>query len=482
MMSARDQQIELRHSTFIAGDDRGVSMSSEPLIKQLANWVVGFDAAKIPAAVAMQAKLLLLDTLGCALAAQDEEAFEAAFATVKELGGAQRCTVIGTRDLTSIPHAVLLNGTLIRCLDLNDIYVGPRQNGHPSDNIAVALSFGEAAGSTGAELIAAIVLGYEIYGRFNDLADPGSPWDHVTVSSVVAPAMAGRLLKLRADRLAHAMAISAAHGNTLSAVRFGQLSGAKNLANAIVASNGALATLLAKHGLTGPSQILESPHGLAQAVFSGADLSPLVRPVVEPYRIMDVSIKAYPCVGTAQTAVAAAVQARSAISYPLNDIRSISIRMADIPFVKRQLEDIERRYPRTRETADHSFYYLAAAGILDGDVSVDGFKKERWLDSDMKAMMERITIAADDRLNVHVPGTYPCVLEITTRTGEKRTLEMIHAPGSVKNRMTQLQVETKFRNGAAARLSAAKQDEVIGQVMNLERLDSVAALMKSLQP
>jgi len=457
-------------------------MSGEPLIKQLANWVVAFDAARIPAAVAMQAKLLLLDTLGCALAAQDEEAFAAAFAAVKEMGGAQQCRVIGTRERTSLAHAVLLNGTLIRCLDLNDIYVGPRQNGHPSDNIAVALSFGESAGSTGAELITAIVLGYEIYGRFDDLADPGSPWDHVTVSSVVAPAMAGRLLKLRAEPLAHAMAISAAHGNTLSAVRFGQLSGAKNLANAIVASNGALAILLAKHGLTGPAEILESPRGLAQAVFSGADLRPLVRPVVEPYRIMDVSIKAYPCIGTAQTAVAAAVQARSLINDPFKEIQSISIRMADIPFVTRQLEDIERRYPRTRETADHSFYYLTAAGILDGDVSVEGFKKERWADADMKAMMERIAIAADDRLNVHVPGTYPCVLEITTRTGEKRTVEMIHAPGSVKNRMTQAQVEAKFRDSCGAALPKARQDEAIGQVMNLERLDSVAALMKSLQP
>lgn len=481
-MGARDQQIELRHSTFTAEDDRGVSMSGEPLIKQLANWVVGFDAAKIPAAVAMQAKLLLLDTLGCALAAQDEEAFAAAFATVKELGGAPQCAVICTRERTSLTHAVLLNGALIRSLDLNDIYVGPRQNGHPSDNIAVALSFGESAGSTGGELLAAIVLGYEIYGRFDDLADPGSPWDHVTVSSVVAPAMAGRLLKLKADPLAHAMAISAAHGNTLSAVRFGQLSGAKNIANAIVASNGALATLLAKHGLTGPAEILESPRGLAQAVFSGADLSQLLRPAAEPYRIMDVSIKAYPCIGTAQTTVAAAVQARSTISDPLNDIRSISIRMADIPFVKRQLEDIQRRYPRTRETADHSFYYLTAAGILDGDVSVEGFKKERWMDADMKAMMERISIRADDRLNVHVPGTFPCVLELTTQNGEIKTVEMIHAPGSVKNRMTQAEVEAKFRNSCGVALPKTQQDDVIRQVMNLEKLDSVVALMKNLQP
>jgi 2-methylcitrate dehydratase len=457
-------------------------MSGEPLIRQLANWIVSFDASKIPPDVTAQAKHLLLDSIGCALAAHEEEAFEAALATTREIGGSPDCTVIGSAERTSLPNAVLLNGTLIRALDLNDIYVGPGQNGHPSDNIAVALSVAESERNSGQELLAAIVLGYEIYGRLEDLADPASPWDHVTVSSLVAPAMAGRLMKMDTAQLAHAMAISAAHGNTLSAVRSGQLSGAKNLANAMVASHAVLATLLAKHGLTGPAEILEGPRGLAKAVCAGADLSPLVRPAAPPFRIMDVSIKAYPCIGTAQTTVAAAVQARSTISDPLNDIRSISIRMADIPFVKRQLEDIERRYPRTRETADHSFYYLTAAGILDGDVSVEGFKKERWMDADMKAMMERISIRADDRLNVHVPGTFPCVLELTTQNGEIKTVEMIRAPGSVKNRMTQAEVEAKFRNSCGVALPKTQQDDVIRQVMKLEKLDSVVALMKNLQP
>jgi len=457
-------------------------MNHEPLVKELAAWVTTFDGETISPDVALQAKLLLLDTLGCALAGHGEEAFEAAFGAVKELGGAPQCVVIGTRERTSVPNAVLLNGALIRCTDLNDIYVGPGQNGHPSDNMAVALTFGESASSRGAELLTAIIMGYELYGRINDLADPGSSWDHVTVSSVVGPAIAGRLLRLKPDTLAHAVAISAAHNNTLAAVRFGQLSGAKNLANAIVAANGALATLLAKHGLTGPTEIFESPHGLAKVVFAGADFAGLLQQATPPYRLMKVNIKAYPCIGTAQTLVAAAVQARALVSNPDKDIESVSIRMADIPFVNRQLQDTERRYPRTRETADHSFYYLAAAGLLDGTVSVEGFKRERWVDRDMKAMMGRIKISADKGLNVHVRGTFPCVLEFTTRTGTRKTIEMIHAPGSVANPMTPAQVEAKFRSCCGETLPKKRQDEIIRQVMDLEHLDSVAALMKNLQP
>jgi 2-methylcitrate dehydratase len=457
-------------------------MNDETLIGRLADWVLAFDAGKIPAEVVTQAKLLLLDTLGCAVAARDEETFEAAKSTVAEIGGAPQCTIIGTSERTSLPNAVLLNGTLIRALDMNDIYTGPRQNGHPSDNIAVALACAERQRSTGAEFLAAILLDYEMYCRFNDLTAPGGFWDHATVSGLVAPAIAGRLLQLSREKLAHAIAISAAHGITLSGVRSGQLSAAKNTANAIVAANGALATLLAQNGVTGPSEILDGPRGLARAVLPEGDLTPLLQPLKEPYRLMNVTIKAYPCIGTGQTTVAAAVKARSLIKDPLQDIQSISVRMAGVPFVKRQLADPQRRHPRTRETADHSFYYLAAVGLLDGGVTVAGFKQQRWLDADVNAMMERIAFVPDERLNAHMPGTFPCILELTLRGGETKIVEMIHAPGSVKNRMTRAQVEGKFRHNCVTALPRRQQDELIRQVMDLERLDSVVGLMENLRP
>jgi 2-methylcitrate dehydratase len=170
------------------------------------------------------------------------------------------------------------------------------------------------------------------------------------------------------------------------------------------------------------------------------------------------------------------------VSDPSSQIKSVVIRMANIPFVKRQLEDIERRYPRTRETADHSFYYLTAVTLLDGAVTAAGFKKHRWLDADVKGMMERITIVADDALNARAAGTFPCVLEFVTHSSESRSIEMIHAPGSAKNRMSDTQVEAKFRHCCGTALPAARQDAVIEQVRNLEKLDSVASLMRNLQP
>ena len=136
-------------------------------VEKLADWTLAIRTDDIPHATLQQAKLLLLDTIGCGYAALDEEASRAVIATMAEAGGAPQCTVIGSTSKTSAPGAVLLNGALVRILDLND-YVNTKSGqigGHPSDNIPVALAAAELAGASGRDVLAAIVVGYEIYGR-----------------------------------------------------------------------------------------------------------------------------------------------------------------------------------------------------------------------------------------------------------------------------------------------------------------------------
>jgi 2-methylcitrate dehydratase len=191
---------------------------------------------------------------------------------VEGSGGAPQCTVIGRAHRTSAANATLANGALVRILDFND-YVNARAGdlgGHPSDNIPVALAAGELRGASGREVVAAIVLGYEVFARCKDLMERDSAWDGVTVSGLVAPAMAGRLMGLDRRRLAHAIALSGARAATSTAVRFGDISAAKSIANALVAQNGVQATLLAEHGITGPLDLFENPRGMRE-VFSKGD-------------------------------------------------------------------------------------------------------------------------------------------------------------------------------------------------------------------
>jgi len=187
--------------------------AAEPgVVEQLAAWVLAMQARDLSQAAILQAKLLLLDTIGCGFAALDEQSARALLAVVETSGGAPQCTVIGRARRTSAPNAVLANGALVRILDFND-YVnakGGDLGGHPSDNVPVALAAGELAGACGREVVAAVVLGYEIFGRCKELMERDSAWDGVTVSGLAAPAMAGRLMGLDRGRLAHAIALSAA--------------------------------------------------------------------------------------------------------------------------------------------------------------------------------------------------------------------------------------------------------------------------------
>ena len=454
--------------------------SDTPLVKQIGERILEFDSQSIPAEVATHAKVLILDSIGCALAAGGEHAYERALQTFEAIGGNADCTIIGSKHRMPVTNAVMLNGILIRALDLNDAYVGPGQMGHPSDNIAVALSVGEKQGASGLDAIASVIVGYELYCRIQDIIVGRGPWDHVTASALAAPAIAGRLLKLDTDQLANALALSAAHGNTLSAVRSGQLSNAKAMANAFVASQGTLCSLLAAHGTTGPLSIFEGKGGLSQAFLAGSDLNLLAEPIRDHFRISDVSIKAYPCIGTAQSMVAAALQARAVINDPLKEIKHLEVLMADTPFVRGQVEDEDRRRPTSRETADHSFYYLAAVALLDGELTETQFEEGRWFEPSVTALMEQMTIRTDASLNKYTPESFPCVLQIATANGENRTVEIFYHKGHAKNRMSPAEVEAKFRACARGVLSEAQQTKVISLVRDLEKLTNVSELMNYL--
>src|SRR5690242_4048991 len=248
------------------------------IVRQLADWIGTFAASPLPPSTAERARALLLDALACALCASTDDKAAGAIRTVTQLSGAETCTIgtctiIGTRLRTGLPLAAFANGVLIRTLDLNDTYTGPRQIGHPSDNIGAALAAAEMADRSGLDLLRALRMGYEIYGRVLDLSDPDSPWDHVTVSGIVTAAMIGYLLQLPPVRLAHAIALAASHSATLGEVRVGHVSAAKSIANSVVVQTAALMTLLAAEGVTGPGEAIEGTRGYARLIMEGADFS-----------------------------------------------------------------------------------------------------------------------------------------------------------------------------------------------------------------
>jgi len=467
-----------------------LSRSQQGAIERLASAVRAVRAGDYSKHAVEQAKLVLLDTIGCGFAARDDECGRAVVTSLQALGEKPQCTVLGHARKMSAPSAVLANGTLIRVLELNDYVAGadPRsgaRGGHPSDNIPVALAAGELARADGRELLAAILIGYEIYGRGKALMDAQSAWDGISISGLVAPAMAGRLIGLDRQRLAHAIALGAARAPTPVGVREGAISAVKSIANALIAQSGMQAALLAGNGITGPLDLFEAERGL-NAVFAhdpeaagdilGAPLS------AEDY-IGRVAIKAYPCFAGGQSAVAAGIALHRLIGGDISRLEGkIRVALADLPIVRRQISDSGRVNPRSREAADHSVHFLIAVSLIDGSFGLAQFEGKRWNDARVRALMARLVVTTDAGLTRRAGGPYPCALQAMDRDGRCYAVEILAPPGRSSDGIDAAAVVEKFSRITADALPPSQRARIIESVMNVEASPCCEQLMGALAP
>ena len=461
-------------------------MSGGTWVRDLADWLYATPAEALPAEALHVASRQTLDSVACAPGAAEHEAAPLVLGVVRALGGTAESSLIGQPTRSSALNAILYNGTLIRALDANDIFLRGGPGGHPSDNVAVALAFAERQRASGPEYLRAVVLGYELYWRLREhlyRAARGYPWDHTSVSGLVGAAMAGLLLRLEPERLAQALAIGGTHVHALSEVRRGEISMLKASANAIAAQVGAQGALLAEAGMSGPAELFEGDQGLLAAL-GLAPTEELCAALVGPperWRILDVSIKPFPAIGTSQGVLAATLELVREHRLRAAEVESVEVRFADLPVTHEHLADPARRDPRTRETADHSLTFLVAAAIEDGDLGPRQYADERWLRPSTRELMVRVSLLADPALNPYAETEYPAVVAIATRDGRTLRREMLHVPGGPSNPISDRALGEKLRRFAGPTFSPGQLAALEARLLNLEQeadMAEVGALLR----
>ncbi len=460
---------------------------SPTALDRLAQWTLEDHPAYREPMAQRQAMLIVLDSIGCAYAAHSTGAMNGVFELAHELGGAPDATIIGSARKTSVLNAVLANGALVRVLDLNDIMFSEKEGalaiaGHRSDNVPVALAMAEKVGCSGTDMLTSVILNYELCQRLWLLTHGGAPWDGVSVSGIVAAAMAGRLIGLNATQQAHGLGLAAMRTAVPKIARKGEMSAGKSLANSMVAECGVQAALLAAKGLTGPREALEHADGLHLLFDPKRGLDALWAAPSRPLDIMSAHMKSYPSIGTSQTMVTAALAIQPELKNQLDAIEKIEVAMADVPSIRLQQADRRRSQPETREAADHSFTFLPCVTFVDGELTDRQFENERWHDPAVRRLMERVTLTVDADLRDRAPGSMPCRLTVTLSSGEEIISECLYPPGHsfADKGLAPEAVKAKFHNVTAAVLPEAARDRIIAAVLSLDGAPSIDALTATL--
>jgi 2-methylcitrate dehydratase len=445
--------------------------------EDVARWVVELRYQEVPPDVIARAKRVLLDTVGCALGAIGAEPVRAAQRVVALQGGNPQATVLGLGRKATCDQAAFLNGMALRYFDYND-YIALGRPNHASINVAAALAVAEMQGASGKDLLLGLIAGYEVEVRLRDAiaAKRREGWDDTSIEAQYACATtAGKLLQLDAVKLANALAIAGSNANTLAEVRRGaELTPAKGAAEPMAARNGVFAALLARAGLTYPLTIFEGEYGFAKMVSASFD-DTILRQRSGDFQILKSCIKLWPCVGTAQAPIAAALEIQKR-QPRAEEISAITVGLSDFGY-RQQIA-----YPEeisTREHADHSIPYLVARALLDGAVGVTDFEEARFRDPRALALKRKLTVRPEASLSNENLGAN---LEVTLQNGTVLTANVPIPPGNMLNPAGDGDLTKKFLALSEPVLGRERAQKAIEVVLAVDMLPDLGNLLNALAP
>src|SRR6202045_3605281 len=346
-------------------------MVTKTLAHQIAEYAFSLNVEDLSKEVVHEVKRRVIDSLGCALGAWNEEPCAIARSVASEFSANRGSTIIGTSHKAPPDWAAFANGCCIRYFDYNDTYLS-KEPAHPSDNISAALAMAESVGATGKELITAIALAYEVQCRLCDAASiRARGWDHVTYGAFSTALAAAKLMKLDSEKTRQAVNIAGVACAAMRQARVGELSHWKGVAFADAARRGVYSALLARAGMTGPAPIFEGQMAFEKQL--GVSLGNVGEKFKgAPAMILNTSIKYWPAEYHSQSAIEAALFLRKEIGDP-SQIQSVTIESHDAS-VDIIGSEPEKWKPETRETADHSLPYITAIAFIDGEVTEKQFQ------------------------------------------------------------------------------------------------------------
>jgi len=442
----------------------------------------------LPRNVVDSTKRIVLDLMGVIAAGSSTPEAQTVLNLARAWGGRSESSIMIHGDKVPAPSAGLVNGTMGRARDFDDVH--EKAVLHPSVSvIPAALAMAELYGGiNGRDFMTAVALGVDLTCRLGmaprtgpNISGMSTTWQCGTFGAAVA---AGKVMDLDREALMNAMGIAysqasgnqqiIAEGSTVVRVQQGLTTWA-----------GITSALLASKGITGPRNVLEGRYGYYPVYHRGGyDRKALTNGLGEINEIVNTSIKPYPCCKWTHQAIDAALEAVREDGLEPGDVDSVVVRLNRQAFNLVCVPlDLKRR-PRSVVDAQFSVPYTVAAAIVRGDISLATFTTEVMNDPEILSMAQRVTPRVNEQIERQgARGMAPEIVEIRTKDGRTHQRCVEHVRGSPMAPMTIEEVHEKFRRCIAY---AAKPipDEVVEELCDiigrLESLDDVSEIISLL--
>ena len=423
----------------------------------------------LPATVQQQAWRCLLDTLGAAIAGRNTELsriihnFSAA-----NFAGRGAYLWLDGREV-SPPGAALANGMTIDALDVHD---GSNDvKGHVGVAVIPAIvatqGFGPQATVSGQELLASLVVGYEIALRAGEALHAmacdyhtSGAWNTLGCAAVVA-----RRLRLDGARTRHALGIAEYHGPRSPMMRCIDFPTMVKDGSGWGAMAGVSAALMAHAGFTGaPAEIVES----APAAALWSDLG-------RRWRMADLYFKPHAVCRWAQPAIAAALALQAAHEFPLDAVRQIRVHTFAAAV------RLTCRRPQTTEEAQYSLPFPLAAVLVHGALGVAQLSGAALHDPRVLHLAGCVRLIDAPELSARFPARRFARVEIELAGGALLASDLVEAPWEHSSPPGDEALQEKFRRLAAG-IGPQRVMQLEALLWHCAELPEVSELIAALAP
>src|SRR5688572_3362551 len=457
--------------------------SDNPYTRGIAEFVSGLQYDAIPENVRARIKLLMLDSLGCALYGADLEWTRILQDTLGKIDATRGASVWGTKQKLSAPHAALVNGTQVQGFELDDVHrAGVLHVGAVVLPALIAITELKP-GMSGKEFLTAAVAGYEIGPRVGLCMGPehiAQGWHSgATLGVFSAASGAARGLRLNVDRTVHALGIAGTQAAGLMAAQYGAM--VKRMHAGRASQSGLYGALFAEAGFTGILNVLESEYGGYCTTFSRSherfNLKELTAGFGEVWQTMGVALKFYACVGSNHTTLDALRDMREERPYKADDVAKVVVRGSRVT-----MDHVGGKYvPQGLTSAQLNLPYCVGTYLLEGDCGVDQFTQAKVADAQRMREAEKVEVHHDSEITAKGAKYRHMVrVELHLRDGTRMERTVESARGSEYRFATEADIVEKFEKLAAKALPKAQIGELRDAMLGLDKLDDATRIAQLL--